>query len=820
MASSFKLSATLEGHEDDVRCVVSPYNDMIISGSRDCTVRVWRKLTKIIEQEPNLESEITEKNVETDEIMKDDNEDEKIEKNDKEITNIDVKTPPETIETWENPLINYKSTAFINCLTFVDDKSNNKQYIASGGNEKIVNLTLPIANAFDNEPEYSLIGHKLNICSLDSKNDLILSGSWDGTAKVWNDEGKLLYTLIGHENSVWGAKIISQNEFITCGADRTIRLWLKDKEVKRFNNCHSDVIRDILVLPTGFASCSNDNTIKIWDKFGSLKKTLYGHDNFVYSLDILPNGDLISCGEDRSIRIWRDFNCIQVITLPCISVWKICVSPNGDIISASSDNLIRIFSRELSRQSDKLKLEEFDKQVKNFAIQQQNLNKEDVPPISILQKKGKKEGETKIVKTSIGTIEAHQWIGDKWMKIGDVLDSAGSNDKKIEFNGKKYDYVFDVDVQEGSPPLKLPYNANDNPYTSAEKFLADNELPYTYLDEVVKFILSNTSGVSLGNNNDINNNSGDNNNNGSEISNPYNNNTNSSQNASNENSIHNPDKTNLLSLNILPQREYLIFDTYDPSKIIIGLKKLNEKENLKNRFSEEELNNFTNAINLELKGEIYEFVEKIIKNWSNTGKLVGFDILRHLILGFKLPPSNLFDLIKIGLGYIFDDNGSETQIDESVNSSESKTLMMAIRCLCNIFSNNQWGEGSLNDVEILHIVLNKKVISFSKIDKFANISIITFLLNMSVLCNKYKNEILFRPIFQKINDFGNDLISIPNYYSNFNESCYRIVIAYGTLSYMKKVSGRPRWLMILENQFSADEKRFKDIFDEIHKLNN
>ncbi|GMF45238.1 unnamed protein product [[Candida] boidinii] len=266
---------------------------------------------------------------------------------------------------------------------------------------------------------------------------------------------------------------------------------------------------------------------------------------------------------DMIILIWRDYNCIQVITLPCISVWKLCVSPNGDIIAGSSDNLIRIFSRELSRQADKLKLEEFDKQVKNYAIQQQNLNKEDVPPISILQKKGKKEGETKIVKTSIGTIEAHQWIGDRWMKIGDVLDSAGSNDKKIEFNGKKYDYVFDVDVQEGAPPLKLPYNANDNPYTSAEKFLADNELPYTYLDEVVKFILSNTSGVSLGNNNNNNgnNNSGDkNSSDGLETST----NTNSSQNASNGNSIHNPDKAKLLSLSILPQREYLIFDNYDP----------------------------------------------------------------------------------------------------------------------------------------------------------------------------------------------------------------------------------------------------------------
>ena len=27
-------------------------------------------------------------------------------------------------------------------------------------------------------------------------------------------------------------------------------------------------------------------------------------------------------------------------------------------------------------------------------------------------------------------------------------------------DGKKYDYVFDVDIQDGVPPLKLSYNAN------------------------------------------------------------------------------------------------------------------------------------------------------------------------------------------------------------------------------------------------------------------------------------------------------------------------------------------------------------------------
>lgn len=37
----------------------------------------------------------------------------------------------------------------------------------------------------------------------------------------------------------------------------------------------------------------------------------------------------------------------------------------------------------------------------------------------------------------------------------------------------------------------------ENPYTAAQRFLAANELPMSYLDQVVQFIEKNTGGVSL-----------------------------------------------------------------------------------------------------------------------------------------------------------------------------------------------------------------------------------------------------------------------------------------------------------------------------------
>lgn len=59
-----------------------------------------------------------------------------------------------------------------------------------------------------------------------------------------------------------------------------------------------------------------------------------------------------------------------------------------------------------------------------------------------------------------------------------------------------------MDIEDGKPPLKLPINVSDNPYTAADDFLARYELPMSYRDQVVQFILKNTNGISLDQPND------------------------------------------------------------------------------------------------------------------------------------------------------------------------------------------------------------------------------------------------------------------------------------------------------------------------------
>ena len=254
-----------------------------------------------------------------------------------------------------------------------------------------------------------------------------------------------------------------------------------------------------------FASAGNDGIIRLWNIEGSPIGELHGHENFIYSIASLRDGCLVSSGEDRTVKVWRGNQCIQTITHPAISVWTVAVcSENGDIVSGSSDRVLRVFTRDPERQADPQTIQAFEESVKGSSIPQQQvgeINKEKLPgPEFLTQKSGTKEGQVVMIREENGSVTAHTWstAASQWVNVGTVVDAVGSSGKKTDYLGKDYDYVFDVDIEDGKPPLKLPYNLSQNPHEAAAKFLQDNELPISYNDQVVDFIIKNTQGATIG----------------------------------------------------------------------------------------------------------------------------------------------------------------------------------------------------------------------------------------------------------------------------------------------------------------------------------
>jgi len=238
---------------------------------------------------------------------------------------------------------------------------------------------------------------------------------------------------------------------------------------------------------------------------GKLLATLNGHESFVYAVSSIPGTrQLASVSEDRTLRIWDNDECVQTITHPCISVWCVASLPNGDLVTGGSDGVVRVFSRNKERIATDEQLKQFADSVAQSAIpknQVGDVNKDKLPSLAILTNTvGRKDGEVKMCRNG-DNVEAHQWnVGSQtWTKIGDVVDAiAPGSGRKMMYEGKEYDYVFDVDIGDGVPPLKLPFNATENPYQAAQDFIWKNELSQEYLDQIANFIVTNAKGVSLG----------------------------------------------------------------------------------------------------------------------------------------------------------------------------------------------------------------------------------------------------------------------------------------------------------------------------------
>lgn len=458
--ASFKLSAVLKGHNSDVRAVLHPDPSFALTASRDGSTKLWKQTSQ---------------------------------------------SPP----TYEVDELT-SGNQFKTCLAYLPpSKEFPEGLVLSAGQDTLIEARQPSTTAEQNA-DAMMVGHANQVCSLNvsERGDFVVSGSWDSTAKVWAvGKWEVEVDLADHTATVWSALVYDRDTIVTGCADRAIRVFTTaGKQLVSFDG--RDVIRALTKIeghPTGaqIASASNDGVIRLWTLDGKLRGELHGHGSFIYSLATLPSGEIVSSGEDRSIRIWKGTECVQAITLPAISVWSVAACSNGDIIAGSSDKIARIFTRDEQRQAGADTIAEFDEAVQSSALPKQQvgeINTTDLPGRDVLSRKsGTREGQHLIVKDDDGQPTLYQWSMSQqtWLKIGQVVDSAATGDKKV-YQGQEYDYVFDVDIEDGKPPLKLPYNATQNPYDAATKFLNDNELPMSYLEETANFVIKNSQGAQLG----------------------------------------------------------------------------------------------------------------------------------------------------------------------------------------------------------------------------------------------------------------------------------------------------------------------------------
>lgn len=721
----FKLSATLRGHEDDVRSVAFPSPASIVSASRDSTVRLWKQ---------------------------------------------ESSTPP----TYDSTILKTHGKEFVNSLAIVPPSSAFPEgLIVSGGKDQIIDVRQPGKSIEDNA-DALLIGHGNNVCALDVSQDgkYIVSGSWDMDARVW-EVGKWgeSTNLEGHEAAVWAVLAYDSTTVITGCADKNIRFF--SPSGKQLHSIQApEVVRALCRLPPNhpsgaqFASAGNDAIIRLWTLQGKQLAELHGHENFIYSLAVLPDGGLVSSGEDRTVRVWQNNECVQTITHPAISVWTVAVCPdNGDIVSGASDKLVRVFTRDQARYAAATEIEQFNADVKGSSIPQQtvgNINKEQLPgPEFLTQRSGTKEGQVQMISEANGNISAYQWsaAANEWVNIGTVVDSAGSGGRKISHNGKEYDYVFDVDIEDGKPPLKLPYNVNQNHYEAARKFIEDNELPLTYLDQVANFIVQNTQGATLGQNSNA------------QGADPWGSESRYRPGDANEVQSQPPPKP--AAPKILPQKDYLPIASGNHDVIFKKLQEFNQalltdgqKGVSLNPSDVEQLSTTVAALkkgvgkNVELAG--LDLLLKAATQWPAEKRLPALDLLR-LSLTLEEPSAYLVSPEQNLVGSL---------VESGVFSAESSpnNTMMAVRCVSNLLQTEKGRLLASTEFDSIHPLVSPFVTTNNR---NLIIALTTLYINYSVLLTSENNA-------DRALSLLDDLAKILNSATD-SEAVYRALVATGTL---------------------------------------
>lgn len=644
-----------------------------------------------------------------------------------------------------------------------------------------------------------MVGHSNQVCSLSvaPRGEWFVSGSWDNSARIWQvGRWETDVELQGHNATVWAVLAFDDDTVITGCADKGIRIY-DERGKMRHAFDGKDVVRALTKLPRNhpsgahFASASNDGCIRLWTIKSDLVAELWGHESFIYSLAVLPTGEIVSSGEDRTVRVWQGSECVQVITLPAISVWSVSVGQDGDIIVGSSDKVARIFTREQERQADSTTVAEFEQSLQSSAVPKQQMNNElniqDAPgPEFLTQKSGTKEGQSQIIKEDDGSATLYQWSTSQqtWLKIGTVVDSAGSDSKK-DHQGKQYDYVFDIDIEDGKPPLKLPYNVTQNPYEAATKFLQDNELPMTYLDETANFIIKNSQGATIG-----------------QSSGPP-----AGGDPWGQESRYRPGEVSQSSYQAptttkqpLPQKEYLSIVLGNPSAAMGQITKRNtEYTGTESALSDTELEALSKVVkqlgernvsgppSLATSADVETLIQALSKaatQWQPVNnRLAPLDLLRFLAASLKQWPESTdgSDVISAVLGSgIF---------DPSAFQASSKLIMIAIR----LFSNLIYGGGKALVEQRLDSIIDslKPATSLSQTESGVAIAYTTLYLNVAVLVTNGKTDpdVAAAWGFQVIDELSQLLGALPaiNHTSGSNpsgqstEPAYRALVALGTI---------------------------------------
>uniref|UniRef100_A0A803JUL3 F-box domain-containing protein n=1 Tax=Xenopus tropicalis TaxID=8364 RepID=A0A803JUL3_XENTR len=206
--------------------------------------------------------------------------------------------------------------------------------------------TIQIWSAVTGKPIRTLVGHTDKILTMQMRDHMIVSGSWDCTVKVWNAEsGECIHTLGGHTHVV-PQVYLHGNRVASGSCDGSIRIW--DIETGRcLHVLMADISYHSYIYYDGRWVISMNENLKIWDP-----ETQSSLRSFPITIPItairhteLKGSRLLLVTDDGTITVWDTDTGRRIQTITDLQTYISAVSLRANIFIWGDKGLPAGFDR-------------------------------------------------------------------------------------------------------------------------------------------------------------------------------------------------------------------------------------------------------------------------------------------------------------------------------------------------------------------------------------------------------------------------------------------------------------------------------------------
>ncbi|REF00533.1 NB-ARC domain-containing protein [Thermomonospora umbrina] len=137
---------------------------------------------------------------------------------------------------------------------------------------------------------------------------------------------------------------------VSGGEDGTVRLWrLSDHALERVMRGHTGWVYAVAISPDKrvIASAGDDRTIRLWNlSTGEPEGVLLGHTRRVRALAFTSDGRLVSGAEDGLVLLWsmETASLLRAMRTPGCPIWSVAVASDDALIAATGeDEFVRLY---------------------------------------------------------------------------------------------------------------------------------------------------------------------------------------------------------------------------------------------------------------------------------------------------------------------------------------------------------------------------------------------------------------------------------------------------------------------------------------------